>query len=157
MATGTVSESNGNRWAVRRKWVHRRLRWRGKAGRSIDDLMDGSQLAELGADLPVVGVIFMAIALLLFAGAAVTFVVPALVFVAELLLIATVVGLGLLGRVLLGRPWTVEARQQGTDHAYEWKVRGWRASGDLRESVAQQLQATGMPTGGSRVPPVDTP
>lgn len=107
MATGTVSDPHGNRWAVRRKWVHRRLRWRGKAGGSIDDLMDGAHLVELAADLPVVGVIFMALALLLVAVAAVIFVVPALVFVAELLLIATVVGLGLLGRVLLGRPWTV--------------------------------------------------
>ncbi len=85
----------GNCWTVRRKWVQRRLRWRGKGGRSID-LMDGSDLASLGADLPVAGVIFTALALLLFAIAAVIFVVPAVVFVAELLLIVALVGLGLL-------------------------------------------------------------
>lgn len=107
----------------------------------------------MAADLPVLGVIFTALAVLLFAIAAVIFVVPALVFVAELLLIVALVGLGLLGRVLLGRPWTVEAREQAADYAYEWKTRGWRASGDLRQSVARQLEATGMPTGGARVPP----
>lgn len=115
--------------------------------------MDGSELASLGAELPVVGVIFIAVALLLFAIAAVVLIVPALVFIVELLLIASLVGLGLLGRVLLGRPWTVEACEQDADHAYEWKTGGWRASGHLCESVAQQLQATGMPTGGTRAPP----
>jgi hypothetical protein len=156
MATATVTDPQGTHWAVRRKWVHRRLRWRGKAGRSID-LMDGSDLASFGAELPVVGAIFLVVALLLFAIAAVIFVVPAVVFVAELLLIAAFVGLGLFGRVLLGRPWTVEAREKGADHAYEWKVRGWRASGELREAIAQQLQATGLPTGGTRVAPVHEP
>lgn len=110
---------------------------------------------SLGADLPVVGVVFLAIGLLLFGIATVVLVVPAVVFVAELLLIAAFVGLGLLGRVLLGRPWTVEAREQGADHVYEWKLRGWRASGELLESIVQQLQATGLPTGGTRVPSVD--
>lgn len=155
MAARTVMDPQGTRWVVRRMWVHRRLRWRGNAGRAID-LMDGADLAALGADLPVVGMILLALTLLLFAVAAVILVVPALVFVAELLLIAAVVGLGLLGRVLLGRPWTVEARAQGADHAFEWKVRGWRASGQLRDAVEQQVQATGEPMGGSRVPPLDT-
>jgi len=119
--------------------------------------MEGSELASWAAELPVVGVIFMVLALIIFAIAAVIFVIPALVFVVELLLIVALVGLGLLGRVLLLRPWTVEAREQGADFAYEWKTRGWRASGDLRQSVARQLEATGMPTGGTRVPPTTAP
>ena len=114
--------------------------------------MDGSDLASLGSDLPVVGVFFVGIALLLFAVGAVIFVVPALIFLLELLLIAAIVGVGLVGRVLLGRPWTVEATRQEPRAAYEWQAAGWRASGDLREAIAQQLQATGLPTGGSPVP-----
>jgi hypothetical protein len=152
MGTEAVVDPAGHRWVVRRRWVRRRLRWRGKSGRSFD-LMDGSDLASLGADLPVVGVVFVGIALLLFAVGAVILVVPAIVFLAELLLIAAVVGVGLAGRMLLGRPWTVEAMKQDTGDAYEWKVRGWRASGELRESIAQQLQATGQPTGGTPVLP----
>lgn len=115
--------------------------------------MDGSDLASLAAELPVVGVVFVGIALLLFAVGAVIFVVPAVIFVAELLLIAAIVGVGLAGRMLLGRPWTIEAMKQDAGDAFEWKVRGWRASGELRESIAQQLEATGQPTGGTPVPP----
>jgi hypothetical protein len=111
--------------------------------------MEGADFVSFGADLPVVGVVLTAIGLLLFAVAAVLFIVPALIFVGELLIILAIVGLGLMGRVLLGRPWTVEAHEDDAGHAYEWKTRGWRASGDLVESVGAQLQATGLPSGGT--------
>lgn len=150
MASTRTVDPEGNEWVVRRTWVHRKLSWRGKRG--AGDLLDGADLASLGSDLPVVGVILAAIALLLFAVAAVMFIVPAVVFVVELLIIVAIVGLGLLGRVLFGRPWTVEARRPDTDQAYEWKVSGWRSSRDLVTSIADQLRRTGLPTGGTRVP-----
>lgn len=153
MASTRVTDPQGNEWVVRRKWVHRRLRWRGKRG--TGDLLDGADLVSLGGDLPVIGVILMAIALLLFAIAAVMFIVPALIFIGELLIIVAIVGLGLLGRLLLGRPWTVEAQQVDADEAYEWKVSGWRASRDLVRTVSDQLRATGLTTGGSRVSPLN--
>ena len=68
---------------------------------------------------------------------------PALIFVVELALVLVAVGFGVLGRVLLRRPWTVEARVDGTSQGGEWKVMGWRASGDLLNSVANRLEATG--------------
>ena len=68
------------------------------------------------------------------------------------LLVGALVGLGLLGRVLLRRPWTVEARQLGDARVYEWKAQGWRASEELCHSVAQQLEATGLPAGGALRP-----
>lgn len=114
--------------------------------------MDGADLALLGEDLPVVGVVVAVIGLLLFGIAAVLFVLPALIFLLELLLILALVGLGLLGRLLFRRPWTIEAIEVGSDQAFEWKVSGWRASGDLLESLANQLQATGLPKGGTKVP-----
>ncbi len=114
--------------------------------------MDGADLAGLGGDLPVVGVVLAAIALLLFAIAAVMFIVPAVVFVVELLIIVVIVGLGLTGRVLFGRPWTAEAQQVAIGSAFEWKVSGWRASRDLVTTIADQLRATGLPTGGAPVP-----
>ena len=46
---------------------------------------------------------------------------------------------------------TVEACVPGAGGAYEWKTSGWRASRELVRSVADHLQATGMPTGGGRV------
>ena len=41
--------------------------------------------------------------------------------------------------------------QQRAGHAYEWKSRGWRASGDLVDSVAEQLRTTGLPAGGTQI------
>lgn len=145
-----MADPQGDEWVVRRKWAHRRLRWRGKKG--AGDLFETADLIATGGDLPVIGVILMAVALLLVAIAAVMFVVPALVFVGELLFIVAIVGLGTFGRLLLGRPWTVEAREVGEGDVYEWKVSGWRASRDLVQTVSDQLRATGAPTGGSRVP-----
>jgi small-conductance mechanosensitive channel len=118
--------------------------------------MDGADFLSVGAELPIIGVIVTAIGLVLLAIVAVLFIVPALVFVGELLFIVAVVGLGLVGRVLLGRPWAVEARQQGADDAYEWQARGWRASGDLVKSIAEQLRRTGRPTGGTQTSPGPT-
>lgn len=149
MASTRVTDPQGNEWVVRRTWVHRRLRWRGKRG--TGDLLEGADLVSLGGDLPVVGVILMAIALLLFAIAAVMFIVPALIFIGELLIIVAIVGLGVTGRVLFGRPWTVEARRADDSEAFEWRVSGWRASQDLVHSLADELRATGLPAGGSRV------
>ncbi len=114
--------------------------------------MDGADLAGIGGDIPVLGVVLVAIALVLLAIAAVMLIVPAVIFVVELLIILVIVGLGLLSRVLFGRPWTVEAQQLGTSSTYEWKVSGWRASRDLVTTIADQLSATGLPAGGSPVP-----
>lgn len=145
-----MADPHGGEWVVRRKWAHRRLRWRGKKG--AGDLFETADLIATGGDLPVIGVILMAVALLLLAIAAVMFVVPALIFIGELLFIVAIVGLGTFGRLLLGRPWTVEALEVGGDEAYEWKVSGWRASRDLVQTVSDQLRATGPPTGASRIP-----
>ena len=141
-------------WTVRRKWIHRRLKWRGTSTRSID-FLDGADVVTLGDDLPVVGMILVAVALLLLAIVAVLFIIPALIFLAELLIIVTIVGLGLLGRLLFGRPWTVEAQQQPGGRGFEWKVRGWRASGELVHAVASRLRANGVPTGGAPLPSND--
>jgi len=144
MAAKTVVDPLGRTWKVRRRWVQRNPSWRGPRGNRALDLVDGADLAGAGAELPVVGVILFAVAALLLAVLAVVFVIPALIFVIELALILVAVGLGVLGRVLFRRPWTVEARVDGTSQGGEWKVAGWRASGDLLSSVAHKLEATGL-------------
>ncbi len=148
MAAKTVVDPAGRTWKVRRRWTQRRVSWRGPKGDRAADLFDGADLAGDGADLPVIGVIMLAIAALVVAVLAVLFVIPALIFVLELVLVLAAVGLGVLGRVLFRRPWTVEARVGGTDEGREWKVTGWRASGELVDSVAERLQTTGQLGGG---------
>lgn len=139
----TVVDPEGRTWKVRRRWVHRSVSWRGPKGERAFDLMDGADIAGEAADLPIVGVIMFAISALLIGVLAVVFIIPALIFALELLLVLAVIGLGVLGRVLFRRPWTVEARVEGTRRGREWKVVGWGASTDLMESVAERLRMTG--------------
>lgn len=153
MGSTRARDPQGGEWVVRRKWMHRRLKWRGKRG--AGDLLDGAELAGLAGDLPIVGVFLVAVALVLLAIAAVMFIVPAVIFVVELLIVVLIVGIGLTGRVLFGRPWTVEAKQLATGSAYEWKVTGWRASRNLVATIADQLRTTGQPTGGTPMPTQD--
>jgi hypothetical protein len=150
MAANLFVDPTGNEWVVRRRWVHRKLRWRGRGRKSLD-LIDGAEVGAAAADIPGLGTVLTVVVILLLAVAAVLFIVPAVIFLVELLIVVALVGLGLLGCVLLGRPWTVEAHQQGADHAFEWKATGWRASGELVRSVGEQLRSTGQTTGGDRV------
>ena len=143
MAAKKVVDPAGRTWNVRRRWVHRSASWRGPKGDRALDLLDGADLAGEGSELPVVGVVMFAIAALLVAVLAVIFIIPALIFVMEVAVILVAVGVGVLGRILFRRPWTVQARIDGTSQGAEWKVTGWRASGDLLDSVADRLEATG--------------
>ena len=153
MAQRGVTDPQGERWRVRRKWVPRRIRWRGKERDLPDGLMDGAELLSLGDELPVIGVIAAVIAALVVGVALVLFIVPALIFLFELLLVLALVCLGVAGRALLGRPWTVEARRVGGDEALEWKVRGWRASDAKVTEVADQLEAGLTPPDGQPIRP----
>ena len=63
--------------------------------------------------------------------------VVALVEIVGLALIAVAV---LASRVLLRRPWVIEAAT-GDESRYEWRVVGWRASGATVASLARHLQA----------------
>lgn len=64
-----------------------------------------------------------------------------MIFALELLVGLVPVGLGVLGRILYGRPWTVEA---GSNRGRE--VEGERLAGQRRrhDSVAERLRATGQ-------------
>jgi hypothetical protein len=130
MATRTVFDPQGTEWRLRRKWVPRRLRWRPPKRRGSMDYLKAVQFADVD-DLPVIGLVLAAVGLVLFAIALFVFVFPALVLLLELLLTLLLVILGVVGRVLFRRPWTIEGRRRGADHGLEWKVAGWGASGEL--------------------------
>ena len=142
MAARTVAAPDGRTWRVRRRWVHRTVRWRGRRGDPLD-VLDAADVVGEGADLPIVGVVLFAIATLILAVGAVVFVVPAVLFLLELLFVVVAIGLGVGARILFRRPWTVEARAVGTNDGREWKVVGWRASGELVEAVAERIRSTG--------------
>lgn len=73
---------------------------------------------------------------------------PLLVAVVDLAIVLLLAIVGLAGRILFRRPWTVEA--QASDRScLVWRVVGWRASGDHVERVAEQLAVGVAPPGGS--------
>ena len=142
MAVRTVVDPQGRTWRVRRRWVHRTVRWRGS--RDVPDV-DVPGLDLLDDELGCLAAIGLGVVTVVVGGLAFFFVLPALLFLGELLLVIAAIGLGGVARVVFRRPWTVEARVAGTNEGREWKVTGWRASGELVDTVAARVQATGRP------------
>lgn len=70
--------------------------------------------------------------------------------VVEVALLALLVSAAIGSRVLLQRPWTVEAVSDAGDRI-TWEVVGWRASGERRDEVVEMIRAgiTPSPTDSS--------
>jgi hypothetical protein len=141
-----IEDPRGRRWSVHRRWLGlRRPRWRGVEDPGFGNFGDVGGLGDdpLSAIVAVIGLILVLLFLVLFA-------LPILIFGAELVLILAVAALGLAGRVLLGRPWTLEARSHDgrlvTRQAGGWRnsrealatLRDDAAAGRLLESDAQR-------------------
>jgi hypothetical protein len=144
---------DGVEWRVGRRWMTRRVRrsWAWRRDTGSDLLASGSfpggdwagGLEE--AALILVGVIVIALVL-----------VPVLLFGVELIVVGCVLAASLAGRVLLGRPWTVEARSlgsAGSERQLEWSVPGWRRSGKVIGEIARELAAGREPAPMSTHPP----
>lgn len=142
MARKVVSP-DGTRWRVGRRWLSRRPRWRGrkKKEKGSGDGFDLFDLLDL--DIPVIGgviaAVAIAVALVALVVLAVTLVLPAVILLIEVVAIALIAGVGLAARVLLRRPWTVQAVNTGTGDLHVWNVVGWRSSGGLVDRVADAL------------------
>lgn len=122
-------QSLGTRW-------RRRTRGLGDRGRLSFDLLDAGDLAEI----PVLGWIGLAIALiglLVFVGLVLA---PLLIALAEVGILLLLAVLGLAARVLFRRPWLIDAHHDD-GHGLRWRVVGWRASTAKVAEVRQQLAA----------------
>ena len=73
------------------------------------------------------------------------FAIGIVIAVALLLVVFVLFVAGLFARLVLRRPWHVLARTG--DAAYRWPVKGWRASGERVDQVADQLASGSMPLG----------
>ncbi len=134
-----VVDPSGVRWRVGRQWTPWRVRIR--AERPDWTSRDGGGGDWLGP-LDDAGAIVVALGLLVALALLFLVVCPVIVLALELVLVALLVLVGVVGRVVLRRPWTVHAVARGNrDHRHEWHVVGWRASGALIEEAAEALQA----------------
>ena len=137
-----VVAPDGTRWSVGRRWLPRR--WRGPRWRRTGDGIDliPIDLAEGGLTGALIG-LAIAVGVVLF----VVFLAPLLVLLVEILIAVVLVAGVVLGRVLLRRPWIVEARpaNRATKAAFTWRVVGWRESGRVIEEVSGALASGADP------------
>lgn len=145
MPRPAVVAPDGRRWVVRRRWLprlgtetvwgrfHRRFRQMARrAGDAAD--ADPGCIADIGEGVAAAIAVTVGLLLLIFV------LLPLLIAIVDLLVILLLALLGIAGRVLLRRPWTVEASSDnGT--SLRWKVVGWRASAAKIDEVSTHLAA----------------
>jgi hypothetical protein len=141
----TVTSPDGDRWRVRRRWLDRPLpdlnrRWRAnskEAAKNSPEALWGLQ----ASDNPAVGLAVVAGLALI-----VLIVLPLLGVALELVALLLVLLAGLLGRLLLGRPWIVEAENlDDRARSLAFAVKGWSRSRDALAELGTTLATSGPP------------
>lgn len=165
---GVVTAPDGTRWRVRRRWLERpartpRPRLRLPRRPTLEDGLDAaSMLPDPGgfadaADDPLTALALVLGAVLL--GLLAAFVLLPLLGVAlELAVPLVLAGAGLLGRVLLGRPWTIEAVAVGAPaQRVAFAVPGWRRSRRALAALTAAIETTGPPSALPEADPARSP
>ncbi len=151
MPSRDVRAPDGHVWVVRRRWVARygvepwwahlrdRLERRARRRSGL-----GDDLSSIGANdlTDLVLVALGTVAIIVF----VTVVWPLLFVLLDLIVLILLALGGAVTRVLLRRPWAVDAVPDIGD-ALRWRVVGWRRSGRLRDEIADAIER-GLPVPG---------
>ena len=135
-----VQSPDGGAWLIRRRWVKWRPRWPWRrrqthqAPAEKDSQWESWDLLELlDPEAILVGLLALAWLFLIFV------VLPGLFLLLQMLIFVVVAGFTIFMRVLLRRPWIVEAiRVDGKDRK-EWAVVGWWRSRLVIAEVAQGI------------------
>lgn len=136
-----IADPSGRRWSVRREWLGlRRPRWRGIEDPSSPGSLDVAD--DPTGILMVIAIVFFVIFLIVVA-------LPLLVFGVELVIVLGGAAVGLAGRLLLGLPWTLEARSDDGRRVVQ-RVKGWRDSRDALAALRDNA-AAGRLTGADHV------
>jgi len=150
-----ITSPDGERWRVRRRWSDRPMPniWR-RMERSADELEDSGvapRFGELGwyAGDGWAGVMVAFAAIVLF-----VILIPVLGVALELIVLFIVLWSGLVGRLLLGHPWVVEARNlDDGERSAAYAVKGFRSAGHAVRELSAAIAAGGPPerlSGGER-------
>jgi hypothetical protein len=133
--------------------MRERIRRGGRASRRTAGEFADAEGGGFAVDVLEGGVLAIAIVAAL---VVVTLLLPFVVIVGELVIAILLALLGIAGRMLFRRPWTVEALSEA-GHRHRWRIVGLRASREHAAEVANAL-AHGNPLPGGEVPsrpPVD--
>ncbi|HYV14529.1 MAG TPA: hypothetical protein VE972_00725 [Conexibacter sp.] len=146
---------DGARWRVRRRWSNRPLprpwrRWLRRDRESADGSGWGAGWTDpldacSGADDFLAG-IALALAAAVVVALLAFVILPLLGIAFELAVALALFGSGILGRVFLGRPWTIEAvNLDRVGETGTFAVKGWRRSRRMILDLAGAIQASGLP------------
>jgi hypothetical protein len=137
---------DGTRWRVRRRWLDRPLpdlRKRFNEYRrenSGDLLFDASWGVDFGDS------VWASLALAFFVAILVVVLLPLIGLALELILVVLLLGSGLVGRLLLRRPWSIEAQDLGGEQRpASYAVKGWGRSGRAVEEIATAIETSAPP------------
>lgn len=144
---------DGERWRVGRQWLDGRARRRFARKPSRKYFEEAADVAWLpdpsglldAADSPLAG-IALAVAGAVLVGLVVFVLLPLLGIAFELAIAIGFVASSLFGRLVLRRPWTIEAvslDQPGRRRAFA--VTGWRRSRRALSALAAAIESTGPP------------
>lgn len=144
MAT-MILTPDGRQWRVRRRLVPRlgaetllgrvRRRMKAAATHASNGLDVGNGCMPGGFDdLAVLALVLVVLAVAIFV------VIPLLAVIVDLLILVVLALLGIVARIAFRRPWLVEATASDGER-HQWRVVGWRSSGERRDQVAQMLAA----------------
>lgn len=151
MARGQVVVSpDGDRWQVRRRWLNRplpKLRrvWRedrnedGALGIALEGGLD--VLGTGGAEsIPLAIAAGVGVALLVF------FLLPLIGVAIEFAVVLALLSSGIVGRLLLRRPWAIEAvNAEHPERSATFAVKGWRRSRRVMKELRETIQTSGLP------------
>lgn len=163
---GVVTAPDGTRWQVRRRWLERQRRLRlvrvsprlptGEDLRDVVWLSDPSSLLDT-VDDPFAGIALMVGAVVLAALIAVVL-LPLLGLALELAVPLVLVWSGVLGRVFLRRPWTIEAvALEQPSRRVAFAVVGWRRSRRALGALASAIATSGPPSALLEAEPAELP
>ena len=141
-----MTSPDGDRWQVRRRWLDRgmpklwerfrRHRKEAEDSNLLDDAYVFDGLAGIGIALVAIAIAVVVTVVLL----------PLLGVALELVLLILLFASGLFGRIVLRRPWTVEAIDlDDGERSVAYAVKGFGAAGRAAEELASAISASGPP------------
>ncbi|MGH2907413.1 MAG: hypothetical protein ACRDKI_11700 [Solirubrobacterales bacterium] len=141
---------NGDRWRVKRHWAKRPRYGFFKRDNWPLDGVSPLDFADLGFADSFSGLIFgviAAIAIFLFFLFVVIVLMPLLGVVIEVAVLVGLVSSGIFGRVVLRRPWTINAVNVDNPlESRDYKVVGWARSRQAIAALRQTIATTGPPS-----------
>lgn len=143
--SSSVASPDGRTWKVRRRWTERpvsRLRERWRHTRKEvggEDVFDGLMLVDAVEGFGAIGV---ALAI----GGLILILLPLVGVALELVVLLLVIAYGLFARVVLRRPWIVDAVDvEDGEERVAFAVKGWRDSSAALRELRTAIAAAGPP------------